>query len=222
MFRLDTHVHTSESSRCGKLSARDTVDLYKQCGYDAIVITDHYQGPVFEEFGDELSWDQKLTQYLKGYHAALERGKEVGLTVLLGAELRFPGRANDYLVFGIDEEFLKAYPRLYERPIAGVKKLLSEHNCLLFQAHPFRNNTDRDYWQLLDGMEVYNANERHDSKNDKAKAFAEKHNLIGISGSDCHRAQDVGRGGLVFEQPVRSGLELVEALKNRRFELIMN
>ena len=41
-FKLDIHVHTSETSSCGQVSAQEAVRLYEQAGYDGIIITDHY------------------------------------------------------------------------------------------------------------------------------------------------------------------------------------
>ena len=41
MIKLDTHVHISEVSACGRLTAEQMVSLYRKAGYAAIVITDH-------------------------------------------------------------------------------------------------------------------------------------------------------------------------------------
>ena len=40
-MKIDVHVHTSEVSGCGQLPGAEMARLYKQAGYDAIVITDH-------------------------------------------------------------------------------------------------------------------------------------------------------------------------------------
>ena len=42
VFRIDTHVHTSETSKCGRSSAAEMVAAYKAAGVDAIVISDHF------------------------------------------------------------------------------------------------------------------------------------------------------------------------------------
>ena len=41
-YFYDTHVHTDESSACGKVPGRQAARLYKAAGYQGIVITDHY------------------------------------------------------------------------------------------------------------------------------------------------------------------------------------
>ena len=38
-MKIDVHVHTSEVSGCGQLPGAEMARLYKQAGYDAIVIT---------------------------------------------------------------------------------------------------------------------------------------------------------------------------------------
>ena len=51
--------------------------------------------------------------YLSLIHISSKaRGDELGLDVILGAELRFPENDNDYLVYGIDEAWLRANPYL--------------------------------------------------------------------------------------------------------------
>lgn len=68
MKKIDTHVHTSEVSRCGKLTASEIVDAYKRANYDAIVITDHFI--LSEAVG--LKPYEIVERQLKGYLAARE------------------------------------------------------------------------------------------------------------------------------------------------------
>ena len=43
-YLYDCHVHTAETSWCGRVPAGEMAQLYKQAGYTGIVIIDHYQG----------------------------------------------------------------------------------------------------------------------------------------------------------------------------------
>ena len=46
------------------------------------------------------------------------------------------------------------------------------------QAHPFRTGLTREDPALLDGVEVFNGNARHDSHNDDALRFARENGLL--------------------------------------------
>ena len=41
-FLLDMHMHTKETSSCGEVPAAEGVRLYKEAGYQGVMITDHY------------------------------------------------------------------------------------------------------------------------------------------------------------------------------------
>ena len=108
-YLYDCHVHTSETSWCGMISAAEMVRLYAQAGYTGIVITDHYFQQYFESLPQKL-WEEKIAVFLEGYRAAYAEGQARGLEVLLGVELRFHNRIEDYLVYGITPEFLVDHP----------------------------------------------------------------------------------------------------------------
>ena len=52
-FRIDLHVHTRESSFCGKTNGSIVAELYKKAGYDGLVITDHYNKSFFIMIGND-------------------------------------------------------------------------------------------------------------------------------------------------------------------------
>lgn len=212
MFKYDTHVHTWEVSPCGKIKAAEGIKLYKKRGYSGLVITDHYSETVFESL-DGDSWEEKIEQYLSGYRAALREGRKEGMDILLGAEITFIDSLNDYLVFGIDEEFLKEYPELYKINLRKFRELVKGKDILVFQAHPFRPGMKAADPLLLDGVEVYNGNPRHDSRNHLAYSFAQENRLKVISGSDFHQLQDLARGGIILPERVSSSREFVKLLK---------
>jgi hypothetical protein len=75
--------------------------------------------------------------------------------------------------------------------------------------------------ELLDGIEVFNGNLRHDSKDAKAMEYALKNNLKLISGSDFHELEDLVRGGIVASELVNSSKDFVRMLKeNKVIEII--
>ncbi|MDA6864799.1 hypothetical protein OSL55_27745, partial [Escherichia coli] len=79
-----------------------------------------------------------MDHYLSGYKASKKRGDELGFDVILGAELRFPQNDNDYLVYGIDEDWLRSNPYMC---CTSAREFYEKfHNeVLIIHAHPYRD-----------------------------------------------------------------------------------
>lgn len=221
-FYTELHAHTSDTSRCAGVGAKDLVALYKQAGASTVVMTDHLSPSTFEAYSQSnLSWTEKVDIFLQGYrNAKAAAGDE--LTVLLGMELRFDrkGDSNDYLVYGLTEEFLYQNPDLLKMRLSSFANLAHKNGLLIFQAHPFRNGMHIVNPAYLDGVEVYNACVRHNSRNSIAEMWAKLHKLRGSAGSDFHRAEDVARGGILTDRKIENNLELLEVLKNGDFTFL--
>jgi len=221
LFKYDLHIHTSETSSCAKVSATDMIKIYKNEGYQGVVITDHFKKFFFKNSKGN-TWEEKVDDFLKGYRAAKEEGKKQSMDVLLGMEIAFmeydePG--NDYLVYGITEEILKEMPNLLEIGIEGLSEFCREKGLLLYQAHPLRKNCRLVDINLLDGVEVHNGNPRHDSHNDEIQKIAEENNLKMTSGSDYHELGDESNGGIITPKRIRTNEDLIEVLHNSEYEL---
>ena len=219
-YKIDTHIHTSEVSSCGKVRAEEMVGLYKDAGYDAVIVTDHYYSGFFETL-ENGSWEDKIDSYLSGYRAASEAGKKEGLNVLLGIELRFSNHPNDFLLYGIDEDFLYNNPELYKMTPAEFTEFKKGKGIALFQAHPFRKKMEIEDNSNLDGIEVINGNPRHDSKNSTAYTHALNNRLRMISGSDFHQYPDLARGGLIINEKTETSKDFAEyILQNKKVSLL--
>lgn len=70
-MKLEMHAHTNEVSFCAHISAKDTVNLYKDSGYDGIVITNHYSR-YFIDMMHDRSFDHLMDFYLNGFKLAQE------------------------------------------------------------------------------------------------------------------------------------------------------
>lgn len=200
-YKYETHFHTAQTSFCGKVPAKQAVRLYHKAGYTGIVVTDHY----FRGFFDMqlfCSFDRKIDMYLKGYKLALAEGRKLGIDIHLGMEICFEENANDYLVYGIDEAFLRKHKKLYALTLKQFRELTAGQGIVIVQAHPFRPHMVPAPSSLLDGVEVYNGNPRHNSSNHLALKYAQENNLIGLSGSDFHQPQDVARGGIMTNEKI--------------------
>ena len=215
-YLYDLHIHTSESSACGETCAADIVARYKGLGYDGIVITDHVGESALRNRGE--TYDEKITDVLKGYRAAKALEDE-NFTVILGMELRFRENDNDYLVYGIDEDFLRRVNLTeYEKP-ADFVAVAKENNLAFFQAHPFRDGMTVLNPTILDGVEVYNGHGGHDSRNDIALAWAKKFGVRMISGSDFHYVSKAEPGGVYFEERHMDSKAVAKALLENRYTL---
>jgi predicted metal-dependent phosphoesterase TrpH len=216
--RIETHAHTSTVSPCGHLSPGELVGAYAAEGYSALVITDHFV-PWLPVLHGADSWSQTVSRFYSGYRAAEEAADGSGLTVLPGFEVTLhdlPGR--DFLVYGLDERALLQIPDPWAMPFATFKQAAESAGALVFQAHPFRYSTPIDPG-LLDGVEVYNGNPRHDSQNHLAASFADTHDLLRISGSDAHQWPDIGRGGIVMPEVPSTIAEFVQLYRDLADEI---
>ena len=224
MYKYELHAHTSECDRAAHLSARELVHMYKDAGYDGIVITDHYFQLFSQWFEEELrglSHTQRMDRWLKGYYTARDEGDKIGFTVLPGAEVRFDHCPNDYLLYGLDEQFFYSAPQLNE--LSGIEELVSllQEDVCLVQAHPFRNGMRVETPKFLFGIEVFNGGTER-FRNDLARQFAEYYDLAKTSGSDIHDPRRLAKGGILTEKQIRTPEDLRHVLRNGDFSLIEN
>lgn len=108
MPKYEMHIHTAEGDKVVKEGAAEIVRMYHDAGFDGMVVTNHYFSVFFDWFADELAGAthrQIIDRWLKGYYFARNEGEKLGFTVLPGAEVRFDGAPNDYLLYGVDEDF---------------------------------------------------------------------------------------------------------------------
>ncbi len=212
-YKTELHFHTAEVSPCGRFPASWGIRLYKKLGYHTVVITDHFSKRYFEKLGS-LSWEQKVDCFLKGYRNARREGDKRGVRVILGMEYDLPDTRDDILVYGFDEAFLYANENLFLLEADALRRKAEENHLLLIQAHPFRKNITRVHDELVEGLEVFNGNPRHDSNNPKALAYASERHWIAVSGSDFHRREDAGTGGVYLPSIPKDSLELAELLRS--------
>ena len=213
-MRIDTHVHTSEVSSCGKVPAADMAALYVKAGYDAIVITDH----LIAGKNADMAMDERVNWYLSGYRAARAVGGKLGLKVLLGAEARFTSGNEDFLVVGVREDDIAWMMRALDGGVseeAFFRMLHETGRLLLIQAHPFRPDLRQAPLDCLDGIEVYNGHPDHQSHNELAWALACRggENFIMTSGSDAHKLHHVARGGMLVDASLDTSADLAAWLR---------
>lgn len=218
-YKTEMHLHTAETSNCGKMPAAKTVAAYEKLGYRTIVVTDHLSRHTYFKYDyEELTWDEKIDIFLRGYRAAFKAANG-RLNVLLGMELRFDieNCENDYLVYGVTENFLRTHPDLLNMNLKSFSALAHKNGLMIFQAHPFRFGMTVSRPEHLDGIEIFNGNPRHNSNNPTAEFWAKQHDLKGISGSDHHEIGDEGIGGIQTKTEIRKNDDLLRTLRGNEF-----
>lgn len=215
-YKSDLHCHTIDVSKCADLPLEEMVENYIALGYSTMVITDHFSPSTFEDM-PHLDWNEKCDFYLSGYKRA-KKLADGRINVLLGMEYRNIYSPNDYLVYGMTEEFMKKYNADNDNNILNMHlkefvSALHDAGMLIYQAHPFRNGLTVLKPGRTDGIETLNAHKGHDSRNDIAALWAKKYNLMTCGGSDCHHRGGEGRGGIITDFEIKTNDDLLRALK---------
>ena len=216
LFKTELHTHSKPASSCSDIVPEKIVEIYKEHGYDSIVLANHFtvgmQGDTAEE---------KIKWYLQDYYNCLKAGEEAGLNVILGAEIRFTENHNDYLVFGICPEDLMDIYKLLPYGIDNFYKEYKNEKNIIIQAHPFRDGMESVNPASLDGVEVFNMRPHHNSRNGLAVKFAEENKLIATCGNDFHHFGHECLCGIYTKEPVRDSFELSKILKNKEYTMFV-
>ena len=217
-FLIDIHCHTSEVSGCGQTPAAEAVRLYDSMGYKGVMITDHFNSHLLKNNPD-ATWEDKVNYFMSGYNSAVEEARKLGsFKVYIGAELRFDENGNDYLLFGLNKDKLLKMEKLTQMSTEDGIKLIHSLDCIIIQAHPFRNGCTIITPGQLDGIEAFNGHKGHDSRNDIAHKWAKKFGYIMTSGSDFHGEHDPTSGIYVDNIPENED-ELRDLILSGNFDL---
>ena len=219
MYKTETHVHVSESSKCGRVCADEMIKLYRDAGYKTVIISDHLQANFYAGFS-EASWAESMDRFIQGYEASLKAGKKYGVNIIFSAEVRFNESKNHYLLLGIDKEFLLEREDLLDMGIKEFYPHAKAHGVTIVQAHPYRDKKCYPMVKYVDAIEVYNSNPRHENFTEKTYELAEKYNLPMTAGSDAHRLEDIALTGVTSEKEIKTAEDYVELLLNKKLKII--
>ncbi len=139
MHKIETHLHTKHVSKCGYLAAQEIVEGYLAAGYEAVIVTDHYNRITYDFLGvNPAGTGDRLTPFLEGWRLMREAGDALGLRVVRGAELRFDESENDYLLYGWRDDLLADPEAVFRMGIAAFAPIARAAGALIIQAHPYR------------------------------------------------------------------------------------
>ncbi len=206
-YKIELHAHTWPVSGCGDLFPEEMVAAYRAAGVDAVVLTNHFYA------------DKDMDKYMEAFYKAKARGEHFGITVILGMEFR-DDTDHDYLVYGIDEEFVRASHKYACGPYNKFYDDMKNDKNVMMYAHPFR-----DKWRdlgddRLDGIEVFNLHEGNNSRIGMAARYAQEHDFsdkIVSCGTDFHELPFQALVLLRTKTLPQDSFELAEILKSRDY-----
>ena len=202
--KTETHMHVSPWSVCSHMDARTAAEKYAKCGFEAVIVTNHYSRPYLDRYA--LSEEEYREHYIAGYRTFRDIAKEYGIEVFLGAEVtlfahysekyrrEYPDEVvfenfADYLIYGVTEEFIRSTPFLCDLTLPKLSEICHAHGAVLVQAHPYRTEQLHSLKDIkfLDGIEM-NGNEDFPSGPHEADCLrlAREHGLIATCGGDTH------------------------------------
>lgn len=222
MFKYETHCHTSQTSKCSRITGADLARFYKSLGYTGIFITDHFfNGNT--TVPRELPWEERVKLFTAGYLDAKAEGGRLGLDVFFAWEYTWGG--NDFLIYGLDENWLLANPdQLSLKPREYMQKVRADGGMVI-HAHPFREAGYIEAIRLIprdvDGVEVINSS-RPDSENSPAFWYAKNYGLLRSAGSDNHQGQRDRLAGVLLPERIENVQDFVRIVKEGRAEIFLD
>lgn len=180
-LKCDLHTHTIFSD--GRLWPDVRVEEAWRDGLDAIALTDHinYKSPIIRKY-------LKCNDENAAYNEALSTARQLGVTLIKGAEINMSKDMGHFNVLFVDD--------LNEIKVVGKDYLYSlrkarEGGAFIQWNHPLAKwdeNHEKIYKEgLLDGLEIYNFNKvyKHACK------WANERNMSFTCGSDIHYLIDM-------------------------------
>jgi len=204
-MKIDLHVHTSPRSPCSDIQPETLVAEAKRIGLDGFCLTEH-----------QVLWSEADVKAL---------AKDSGIAIFRGNEITTA--QGDVLVFGLEEDIQGIIP------IQALHQAVIAAGAFAILAHPFRgfktfglSDLQMDIEQasrkkalgFVQAVEIRNGKVT-DRDNTMAEKVADRLNLPGTGGSDAHHLDSLGRFVTIFEQPLRTDRQLLEALHSGRFAL---
>lgn len=219
MYLYEMHCHSNACSACSGVTPEDLVHSYKASGYAGLVLTDHCsRGNTCVP--RDIPWKEQADIFYNAYLTAKAVGDELDFDVLFGLEYNY-GRGKEALLYGINLNFLYNFKNFNRAPLSEAYERVHACGGLIIAAHPFRNRSYiEDHiapppLEYLDGVEAVNYCDTPED-DERELAFANAHpELILTSGSDWHSKATEIMAGMEFNKRIKTGAELVAALKNR-------
>ncbi len=224
MFRYETHMHTAPVSRCGRAEVRESLEFYRDLGYDGVFVTNHFlDGSI--NVDKQLPYEEQIDFYFSDYERARQIGRELGLRVFCGVEMTDTSNNGiDFLVYGLDKDWYLSHPEIMDMKKSRQLPFLMEQGALVIQAHPFREARYIDhiglYPRAVHGVEEQNGC-RTEFENGMARLYRRQYGLLPFAGSDNHNGprHTKGLAGIETDSPILSERDFVERVLAGNYRL---
>jgi len=85
MYRYETHLHTRPVSRCSQAGVRESLEFYKELGYDGVFVTNHFlDGNI--NIDPATPYEEKINFYFADYEEAERIAPEIGIKAFDGCD----------------------------------------------------------------------------------------------------------------------------------------
>ncbi len=173
MSKIDLHIHTNYSKDC-LMSISKLMRVIEKKGLNTVAITDHNE----IEGALALKYMSKSFKVIIGEEIMTDSGEIIALFL---KEKISPGLS-----------------------VSKTVEIIKSQNGLVYIPHPFdslrssaiKEDALTSIISQLDIIEVFNSRNVFIKDNDKAVAFARKHNVLSAVGSDAHTYWEVGNSYL--------------------------
>ncbi len=221
-YKYETHSHTSQTSKCSRISGADLARFYHSLGYTGLFVTDHFfNGNTLVPHN--LPWQERVEWLEKGYLEAKAVGDAIGLDVFFAWEYSVQG--NDFLIYGLDRDWLLDHPEQMEWKSREYMARVREDGGTVIHAHPFREAGYIDHIRLLprdsDGVEILNASMSEDV-NRRAAWYAESYGLCISAGSDNHVGKREKLAGVYLPERIASPQDFCRLIKEGNAEIFLD
>ena len=222
MYRYELHMHSREASACAGSDIHEMIRHYAKLGFAGAVVTNHFVGGN-TSVNRKQPWEDIVRDYSRAYYEGLETARALDFDLLFGVEEGY-SKGKEFLVYGIDPEFLLERPFLRKAPVETWYRETRQVGAFMAYAHPFRR---RDYildpWAMPDmrfahGVEVYNRGNTPEDNRRQEEIFCNSGTIL-ITGSDTHHTNFNDPCGIVLPRRVSTSAQLASHLRTGDFQL---
>jgi predicted metal-dependent phosphoesterase TrpH len=197
MFKIDLHVHTALGGD-SIIKPEELISRSRQVGLDAVCVTEHHSYFLSDPF-------KKISEVND-------------FPVFQGLEYR--AMEGHVLIFGVrigEGDLLKGMPMQW------AADWVHKRGGVAIPAHPYQKHNFNGFLgdkvleiKHLFALEALNAS-LSSQENHQALKAATRLGIRGIGGSDAHGPSVLGRAYTLFQEPIRSEEELIQALRGGNF-----